>query len=78
MNVGLFIFLSALTVSVPNGQQQIVQAYYRQSGLDKPVRQVEQNVTSRLSDNTKFYVGNAAFITKVLVEQKIELKWRFP
>ncbi len=75
MEIGLVIFASALAVSVPTGQNEIFRAYYKQSGMEKSVKRIEKE---QLSQETRTMLANAALLTRMVVEQRIEFRWTFP
>lgn len=54
---------------------QAARAYYEQAGIDRDINAlVNRNSTPEL----RAWFGDAALLTKTVIDQKITFKWEFP
>ncbi len=75
MDFTVLIFASALAASVPTGHKEIGKAYLRQTGLDRTLKRLERDA---LSPESRELAGKVVFVTSVLVNQQLVLRFTFP
>lgn len=70
-----FVLVAAIIATCPGEpSEKAVQAYSKQSGLDEKLDAYQRQL---LSEPQRQLVGNAALVTRVVIEQRVTYKWEF-
>lgn len=83
MDAGSLLFFSILAAYVASpsssAQQALRDAYLRQSGIQDNLNRTAKYLERReLSNEARVYLGYTAFISKTVMDKRIQFEWRFP
>lgn len=76
----LFIFVAASVAASPqpNADQALLNAYLKQSGIEKQIIDYGKKVErQQIPKNIEIKVGYLLFVSKTLIEKRITIQWGF-